>query len=83
MLQHIFAFFALLASYEEENKMSSFNIAVVMAPIMLPPVVMDMAAVALQGRSIAVIQAIIDNSKIVFEDIKLRKQQLLDEEKKE
>merc|ERR1711890_179800 len=34
-LQHIFSFFGLVASYSDVNKMTSTNIAIVMAPVLL------------------------------------------------
>ena len=82
ILQHVFSFFGLLASYEKENKMNSYNIAVVMSPIMLPPPVMDLSAMALQNQTICVIQALIDNSKYVFAEIKEKRLKVQEEAKK-
>ena len=82
VLQHVFSFFALLASYEKENKMNSYNIAVVMSPIMLPPPVMNLSAMALQNQTICVIQALIDNSKYVFAEIKEKRLKAQEEAKK-
>ena len=70
----MFSFFSLLASYQEENKMNSLNIAVVMAPIMLCPQHLDPATMmANQGTTISIIQEMIDHSKLLFEQIKLKK----------
>jgi len=76
LLQHIFSFFSLLASYSEENKMNSQNIAVVMAPIMLNPPSLDASSMAKQNDTIDIIRYIIDNAKELFANIKDKRQQI-------
>jgi len=73
LLQHIFSFFSLLASYSEENKMNSQNIAVVMAPIMLTPPSLDPSMMTKQNVTIDIIKYLIDNSKEIFANIKQKK----------
>lgn len=66
ILQHIFSFFFLLASYKDVNKMNESNIAIVMAPILLYTKVNDLASCSRQSTSNEVIEDLIVNYKSIF-----------------